>query len=269
LITTALILAIPAGRSAVALLPMSLGEWCHRQARDACAELAWTGAAALVPSDPSPPLALGVLFLESGDLVKAEGAFRRALNLVPNSAEAANNLGVVHFQRGDYDRAADYFGNALLGDPGSVVSQLNLADSLLARHLYEEALAHYRSALGLEDATAGTLVNMAVACWETGGLLEAEEIARKAVRLQPDLAAAHAVLGSIAILGQQPEQALQSLSRARELGDDSVQVNYFLGRTYAALGEGDEAAIFLRRALAVAGSESARDEVEAFLATIE
>jgi len=267
-LATALVLAVPSGRAATAVLPMGLGDWCHRQAHDWCAEQAWKGAASLAPADASPLLALGMLYAQRGKMEAAERAFEEARELIPSSPEAQNNLGVLYYRRGEYGRAVDAFQQALLAEPGNATTEQNLGDSLLANHAYDEALGHYRSAISLEEPTAGTLANMAIAYFQTGRLLDAGEAAHNALRLQPELAPAYTVLGAVALDSQQPEEALTLLRRAQELGPDSGQVDYYLGRTYLDLGQAVEAESSFEGALAVTGDDRVRDQIDRYLATI-
>jgi Flp pilus assembly protein TadD len=61
---------------------------------------------------------------------------------------------------------------------------------------------------------------------------------------------------------------LALLRRAQELGPDSGQVDYYLGRTYLALGQTAEAESTFGRALAVTSDDKVRAQIEDYLATI-
>ena len=99
-----LALLLPASREALAVVPMSVGQWCGDREYDTCTWQAWQVAANLAPGDPNPRLALGAFYWARGDGESASQAFEKARSLAPDLPEAYNNLGLIYAQQGDARR---------------------------------------------------------------------------------------------------------------------------------------------------------------------
>jgi tetratricopeptide (TPR) repeat protein len=251
-----LALGLPATREVLAMVPMSVGQWCSEQDATACTRQAWQVAANLAPGDPNPQLALGGFYYTHGNLQLAMRAFETALDLAPDLPEAHNNLGLIHAQQGEYDQAIASFQRALELEPGISTTEYNLGTSLQATQNYTEALGHYQTSLALGGPQANTLLNMAIAYFETGQPQEAEVTAHEALRLAPDSAAAYTLLGAIALESSQPELALSELQRAVDLDEEYSQAHFYVGLAYKSLDQPAEAIAAFEEALV-----HARDEV--------
>lgn len=254
-------LSVPSARQAIALVPMGLGQWCDQQGSNRCAELAWRVAANLAPADPNPLLALGVHYVEEGDLITAEQLFEKARSLKPDSPEVHNNLGRIYAQRGEYERAISAFRQAVALDPGSAIIRYNLAYSLQAIQAYEEALDHYEAALALEGPNPQMLMNMAIAYSEMGQMGKAAEMARQALLSDSTLAPAHTVLGAAALQAGRADEALSRLQQAVALDAEYVPAFFYLGLAYKSLGQFTEAIAAFERALARSDSETVRARI--------
>jgi Flp pilus assembly protein TadD len=245
-------------RRASSLGFMGLGQWCSQLGHDPCAERAWTVAAALVPQDAHPHLALGTLYSMRGELAAAEASFEQAQELDPGSPEVLNNLGYLYAARGEHERALSVLHLAQELEPGNAVIEHNLGRSLQALGARDEALLHYASSLALGGSRAVTLANMAIAYYETGQLGKAREVASEALRYDDGLAPAHAVLAAAALESGQPEEAVLYLHRALSLDSGFAPAHLFLGLTYRALGQDDRASAAFHRALRFAEDEGMR-----------
>jgi tetratricopeptide (TPR) repeat protein len=253
-----LALMLPAGRKALAILPMSIGQWCKQQGHDSCTREAWQVAANLTPTDPNPRVALGTFYFEQGNVAAAEQAFEAAMDWAPNSPEAYNNLGLIYARQGEHERAVDAFQKALELEPGVAATEHNLALSLQHLHRYDEAIAHYQTALALGGPQNSMLLNMAIAYLEAGQLSKAINAAQTALSSNPDLAPAYTVLGAADLESRQPEKALPNLQRAIALDAGYNQAYYYLGLAYKSLGQTAEAIAAFERALLSADDEVMR-----------
>lgn len=265
LLVIVLALGLPPSRQVLALLPMSLGQWCSENGHDSCAWQAWQVSANLSPADPRPSLALGSYYFQYGDLPAAEQSFEAAKAVAPDSPEAYNNLGLVYAQQGDHDRAIDAFQRALELEPGIAATQHNLGLSLQAIHRYDEALEHYQAALALGETQVSTLVNMAITYYETGQLDKAVQLAEEALRLDPNLPEAYTLLGAVALEARQPARALPHLERALALDAHYGQAHFYTGLAYKSLDEPAEAIAAFEQALAAAGDEATRMRIRRHL----
>lgn len=265
MLVAVLVVNLPPTRQAVALLPMSIGEWCHGWGQAFCAEQAWTVAANLSPADVNPLLALGTCYFERGEIGAAERFFEAARDLAPDSPEAYNNLGLIYARQGNHERAIAAFRQALELEPGTAAVEHNLGLSLQATRAHDEALEHYQLALALGEPQTSTLLNMAIAYYEADQLDSALDMAREVLLRDEDLAPAHTVLGAVALASQQPEKALPHLQRAAVLDAGYSQAYFFLGLAYRSLDQPVRAIAAFEQALTTASDEVMRVRIRRHL----
>jgi tetratricopeptide (TPR) repeat protein len=257
-----------ASRQVLAMIPMGVGQWCSERAYDTCTQKAWQVSANLAPDDPIPLLALGTIYFEKGDVAAAERAFVAARSLADELPEVHNNLGLIYTRQKEHEQAISEFSTALELEPGVAAIEHNLALSLQALGRYDEALAHYETALALGGSQAETLVNMAIAFYEMDDLAGAVETAERALESDDALPGAHVVLGAVKLERQQPQQALPHLQRAVALDWDYGEAHFYLGLTYKALGQVDEAILSLEQSLARAEDELSRVRIRRYLSEL-
>lgn len=259
------VLSLPPTRRAMALVPMGLGQWCSGQGYHQCAERAWSEAAALAPGDVNPVVALGILYVDQGNLAAASRAFESARALLPDSPEIHNNLGLLYATRRDHGQAVVAYRRALELDPGSPAIHHNLGTSLQLLGLNDEALAHYESAAAAGEPQANTLVNMAIVYYENEQLVQAFDAGRQAVSLDDKLAPAYTVLGATALQLGHPAEALPYLRKAASLDQTDAQALFYLGYAYNAVGQITEAREALELAMSVADDEPLRVKIRRHL----
>ncbi len=260
-----LALALPPVRQSLALVPMSLGQWCSQRGHDRCAEGSWRVAAALAPADADPVVAMGILHFERGNLEEAEEYFEEARILAPNWSESYNNLGAVYARRGDHERAIEAFLSGLEQEPGSAALEYNLGLSLQALQRHGEALAHYRSALALGDPRTDILVNMAIAYYEVKQPANAQLAAEEALRLGGPSAPAYTVLGDVALEWQRPDQALSLAEQAIAVDANYPQAYVTLGLAHQAMRQPAESRTAFEQALHATDDEWMSAKIHGYL----
>jgi tetratricopeptide (TPR) repeat protein len=263
-----LALGLPASREVLAMVPMSIGQWCNEQEATSCTRQAWQVATNLAPRDPNPQLALGDFYYTHGDLQLAMQAFETALDVTPDLPEAYNNLGLIYAQQGEYEQAIASFQRALELEPGIATTEYNLGTSFQAIQNFTEALGHYQTSLALGGPQANTLLNMAIAYFEAGQPQEAEVASREALRLAPDSAAAYTLLGAIALESSEPELALSELQRAVGLDEGYSQAHFYMGLAYKSLDQEAEAIAAFEQALVHAEDEVTRIRIRRHLSEL-
>ena len=263
-----LALVLPASREALAVVPMSIGQWCGDREYDTCTWQAWQVAANLAPGDPNPRLALGAFYWARGDAESATQAFEKARSLAPDLPEAYNNLGLIYAQQGEHEEAIAAFRRALELEPGIATAEHNLGASLQATHSYDEAVGHYQTSLALGGPQVSTLLNMAIAYYEAGQPGDAELVAHEALRQAPDLAPAYTVLGAAALEARQPELALSELQRAVDLDAGYGQAYFYMGLAYKSLNQPTEAIAAFEEALVHAKDEVTRTRIRRHLSEL-
>jgi Flp pilus assembly protein TadD len=268
-----LVLSLPLVRQTIALVPMGFGQLCAQGAKgredpgiyEQCALQAWTLAGKLAPDDANPPLAMGNLYFERGEMELARQSLEAAKALAPEWAEIHNNLGLIYAGQGEHEKAIASLRLALDLEPGTSTVEHNLGLSLQAVGDYDEALTHYRQAVAFGEPQAGTLVNMAIGYYETGQSAKAAAAAQQALRYDEASAPAYTVLGAVELESQQLGLALAHLRRATALDGNYSQAHFYLGLVYQALGQPAEAVAALEKALATTRDKEMSAEIQRHL----
>lgn len=117
---------------------------------------------------------LGSTYMELGNLVKAEAAFRMALKTDPKSVDARVSLGEVHRRQKNYPKAEQFLLEALKQDD-------------------EAWVAHY---------------TLARVYWETNEIVKAGRQIGRTIQLNPQFAEAHLLGGNVFMKIGMPENAL-------------------------------------------------------------
>lgn len=172
--------------------------------------------------------------------LEAAGKYREAIGVLvpmteqyPDDALPHLTLGKILGQTGDYARAEFVLRKAMRLDPGTVQP---LYFTSLVLYLRGEELARNKGA-----------EQQAQACFR-----EAADLARKALRLQPDYGFAHMSLGlALKNLGR-PAEAIDALRKAVRCNPELAEIHYYLGETLADQGHGAEARAQLEAALRLA-----------------
>ncbi|MEM7410007.1 MAG: hypothetical protein AAF430_07235 [Myxococcota bacterium] len=115
--------------------------------------------------------------------------FEHALAVAP-SATIHNNLGAVHGDAGSLDAALHHYERAVALDPGHRVAHRNLALQLRARREFRRATRHWLLAQDIPLDSAQGELSLGVADEASGDLDAAVDRYRRALQLQPELAAA-------------------------------------------------------------------------------
>lgn len=123
---------------------------------------------------------------------------------------------------GNVDRAIEVYNKALELNPNYTLAYAGLAE------------AYFRKDAATPDPQWTRL---------------ATESARRAVELNPDLAAAHLAQGIVLLRTRQPEEAARALDRARQLDPLNAAAYLWLGEYHAAKRELPQAEALLRRAI--------------------
>jgi Flp pilus assembly protein TadD len=146
-------------------------------------------AVTLNPDEAVYHNALGVLYLNLKQHREAQVELKRAVDLDKTYGEALHNLGVANAEEGKW-------GEAVL--------------------LYKKALS--APAYGNSD---GTYHNLGWAYYNLNRLPEAEETFRLVLKLQPNMASAHYLLGLVLLKMARRDDAKVEFRQARELAPDT------------------------------------------------
>lgn len=154
-------------------------------------------------------LALGIAQLTYGQNVEAENSFNRSLKLDTKSMPALAYLGMTYAERGAYDKAIGF---------------------------YERAIALNAQLAPLHYLVAETMLKTSGA-----DTTRAEKYLRRAIELDPKLAAAHLTLGRFYARANRYSEAAPLLERAVSLQPELAEAHYQLSRVLVKLKRPDDA----------------------------
>jgi superkiller protein 3 len=185
------------------------GKW--KDAADAYEE-----ALNINPKLSDPHVRLIYLYMQLGQVTKAEEHFRAAVSLDPKSAEAYFNYGVLVLGQGRAREAEDAFRNALKINPNHTEAHNNLGYLLEGQ----------------------------------GRLSEAVEELQKALESSPDFPQANFSLGRVLVKEGKFEEGIPRLLKAVAVADEATKSSYLyaVGIAYADLGDLENGLRYLRLA---------------------
>jgi TolB-like protein/DNA-binding winged helix-turn-helix (wHTH) protein/Flp pilus assembly protein TadD len=207
-----------------------------------------TKALALDDSLAETHIAMGSVYNNEWDLVRAARELERAIEIDPRNAEARHNYAYRLLDMGRPDEAVAQIKLALELDPLNVVMHVDVAEILLLARRYDEAITAYRQALEMDPNRANAHEGLAWA-YEFKGMYD-EAVA--------------AFLRSFALNGRSPEEVAE-LGRAYESGgirdywrkslEQELRRAYTepvnVGNIYTRLGDKDKAFAWYEKAYRV------------------
>jgi len=177
---------------------------------------------------------LAVANERAGDFAGSLEAYRRALTLLPEEAEVANDLGRLALRMGMRDVAEQLFRRYLDSHPASI----------------------------------GTISNLACALRDQGRCADAIDILKAAIRAHPAEPLLWNTLGTVLVTRGELAASLTFFDEAVRLGPTLADACYNRGNARLELGDGDGALADCERAMALAGGEGDRLEMQLARATI-
>ena len=152
-------------------------------------------------------------------------------------------------REGRFDEAVSMYQELLLHDPGDVKSRLALGDLYAGRGDSSLALEQFEAAKAAAPDDPEAISGIAAALADIGRFERAERELRRGLRLHPDHAGMHELLGLQYFRRGMYQQAETELRRALDL-DPSLAVAYHhRGEALNQLGRVDEALDMLKRAV--------------------
>ncbi len=176
---------------AVAMVPNSsellyvLGNFHLELGNHAQAVQALQKARALAPEDADILYSLGSSYLRQGSYFAAAEALERAVALQPDNPNARFQLGNAYLMLDQWDSARQEYEKALELDPAYWPAMNNIGLVDYEQGDLETAIKHWERTLEMNDAVAEPYLALATALYVRGETERAEELAAKAVRLDP------------------------------------------------------------------------------------
>jgi TolB-like protein/tetratricopeptide (TPR) repeat protein/DNA-binding winged helix-turn-helix (wHTH) protein len=203
----------------------ALGNFLFRHGRAAAAIPIYRRVTELIPASPFAFNNLGAALEMTADFGAAAAAFERSLALEPTRS-AYSNLGTVYYFLGRYADAARMFGHAteLAAEDHRVWG--NLADALWqidssraeAQGDYRRAIALAQSSLKVDPKDGISWMQLAYYCARAGQSEPVARYASRALELDAEDEYVHYYAALVALQRGDASAAVDSLSRAVELG---------------------------------------------------
>ena len=191
----------------------------------------------------------GVECHQTGQLDRAEAAYRHVLALAPEDADALHLLGVLRYQQQHHEQAIDYIGQAIRLQSDRVHYYNSAALACMALGHFAGAEDACRQALRRAPEYPVALGTLVAVLRATGRLDEAEPAYRQALRLRPDDPDLHNGLGLVLRALGRPAEAEQCYRAALRLQPGLPEAHNNLGTICNALGRPAEAEASYRTAL--------------------
>ena len=186
---------------------------------------------------------------------KFEDAKRRCGILVktqPKSVDVHYLMGLICERSGYYNEAVDSFNEVLKLDPKHIASLVNVGGVLTTLNRAEEAIDPLRKALKMDRDIFPARYNLARALNMTGELKQAGREANKAWALNPNVPEVQFLIGEIYTEAEETHKAIDGFSKCLEKKPDHMPAHLGLARNLHLIGEFDEAAIHIKKALELA-----------------
>ncbi len=167
---------------------------------------------------------------------------------MPTLAEALAQ-GQKYHQAGDLARAEQLYRQVVHSDAAQADVWYLLGLVCQAQNRPAEAVGHYRQALRLKPELAAAHNSLGIALARGGDLAGAAASFRRAVQLRPDHAPAHTNLGNALKEQGQLDEALPCYRTAARLKPDFAEAHNNLGNLLRELGQLDEAVASCREAV--------------------
>ena len=163
--------------------------------------------------------ALGSVYSQKGDRVRAAEEFQKAIYYNPNLAEAYVNLGSIYGDQGEHERALEYYDQALEKGADSAFVIYNIGIEHQKQGLLDQAQEKYELSLSLRDDNPKVHYLLGEIYLKKGLAQEARGEYEKTLRYDPRYALAFYRLGVISHQMGEREEAIRNLERFVELWD--------------------------------------------------
>lgn len=164
------------------------------------------------------------LAADEQDYERAIELLTKAIERNPTLTVAHLSLGDVYMQTGEIDKAEAKFATAARQEPRNFDAQYKHGLALQMLDRFSDAVRAYLRALSINPNDFDANLNIATAYMALGEAAQALVYADRAVQIDPDNGAAHANLGSVHSAMDQHAEAVREYESAAELMDLSPQL---------------------------------------------
>jgi serine/threonine protein kinase/tetratricopeptide (TPR) repeat protein len=215
------------------------------------AEAAFNKALALVPKLLEARMHMVFIYLSRNEKPEARAAVERLRHEFPNDVGVHFVRGVLARLDGDYDRSLRSFDRMVRLNPAErVVVSYNRARIFMYQRRWEDALAELDLGAAMEPDHPLIRTFRARVLFYRGEVEAARRLLEQVLKSHPTMDGIRPILGTcLAAQGKRDEALAQLTSRVKEVAAADHDIAYWLGSTYALLGEEEEALHWLEAAI--------------------
>jgi len=179
------------------------------------------------PSSARLWLALGIAQFTLGQNAEAENSFKRSLTLDQKAVPALAYLGVTYGERGQYEQAIVFYEQAIALNPKVAALHYLAADTMLRMSNADTTRAekYLRRAVELDPNLAAAYLAWGRLYVRTNRFAEAAPLFERAVSLQPELVEAHYQLSRVLVKLKRPDDANRELEIFKQLSEKQKTQN--------------------------------------------
>lgn len=172
-------------------------------------------------------LALGIAQLAYGQNGEAEKSFKQSLAIDPKAVPALAYLGVTYVERGLYDNGIDFYQQAIALNPQLAALHYLVADTMLKSSVADttQAEKYLKRALELDPNLAAAYLAWGRLYVRANRYAEAAPMLERAVSLQPNLLEAHYQLSRVLIKLRRTDEANRELETFKQLSEKQKAEN--------------------------------------------
>ena len=178
----------------------------------------------LAPTAPEPVLGLGMAYERKEDFVRAEDWYRRGIERFPTFWRAHRLLGTLLFNQGRNREAIPIFKKVVSLSPNSASSYVDLGAANFMIANFDEALEAWEKAQSFEETVLGRS-NTGTAYFFLSRFDEAKQMYQRATELSPRDFRLWGQLGDVNRLLLDNRSADEAYGRAVALANDALNVN--------------------------------------------
>ena len=215
----------------------------------------------LAPAAEQGHSALGAVLLREGRLQAGIRELEKALAIKPNDDASQLNLALAYSQAGEPAKALLLFAKVQAAStaekqplPASVLAAY--ARALEATGQTPAAIGKMRAAVAEEPRDAGLRDDLGSLYAQEKDWPRAEQELAEAIRLQPDLAAAHLRMGLV-LEAEQKRGVAEEFAEAMKLAPSDASIALESGKALAEVGQDEQAAAALEQAHRLAPNSTA------------
>lgn len=195
---------------------------------------------------------LGLAYYRTGKLAAARDAFQQAMAQDPRDIEAVQMEGLTLYRLGQPAAAIPFLERVRQWTPDAGTdANYVLGLCYLTANRYDDARKSFAAQFDEPPDSGAAWLLLASMLQRENLSSQAGEAARKAIAVEPGLPRAHLLLGEVALLDSNVEEALQQFKAEQKIDPDSAVLYERMGDAYLRMNNLDLAQQSLTRALSL------------------